>query len=309
MLDFTNDIFYKIMAKNLGNVVYDSEAALYPGASYEETKNGMFEPPEVLLVDTEDELLEDSQYSDKKTLEAKLVAEKIKRLKREQLVTDKATGGLRPVRYSDIVILLRSLTGWTDELVNVLNESNIPAHTISATGYFVTVEVQTVLAMLKILDNPRQDIPLAAVLRSPIAGLNDEELALLKLSGEDGTFHEAVIGLARKLSEEEDGQQEAKTQQDGDTREQEPVQKTAGMSGAGEVEETDQKVRKAKRKLRPVFYNLYMRLRKLVAGHADPRADPDSVAGDRLRRLCGGNACRKAQKGKLKHAVGESGSL
>ena len=185
VLDFTNDIFYKIMAKNLGNVVYDSEAALYPGASYEETKNDMF-APEVLLVDTEDELLEDSQYSDKKTLEAKLVAEKIKRLKREQLVTDKATGRLRPVRYSDIVILLRSLTGWADELVNVLNESNIPAHTISATGYFVTVEVQTVLAMLKILDNPRQDIPLAAVLRSPIAGLSDEELALLKLSGEDG---------------------------------------------------------------------------------------------------------------------------
>lgn len=149
------------MAKNLGNVVYDSEAALYPGASYEETKNGMF-APEVLLVDTEDELLEDSQYSDKKTLEAKLVAEKIKRLKREQLVTDKATVRLRPVRYSDIVILLRSLAGWADELVNVLNESNIPAHTISATGYFVTVEVQTVLAMLKILDNPRQDIPLAA---------------------------------------------------------------------------------------------------------------------------------------------------
>ena len=262
VLGFTNDIFYKIMAKNLGNVVYDSEAALYPGASYEKAGNGMF-APEILLVDTEDELLEDSQYSDKKTLEAKLVAEKIKRLKREQLVTDKATGELRPVRYSDIVILLRSLSGWADELVNVLNESNIPAHTISATGYFVTVEVQTVLAMLRILDNPRQDIPLAAVLRSPIAGLSDEELALLKLNGEDGAFHEAVIGLARKLSEEEDGQQEAKTQQDGDTREKEPVQKTAGMSGAGEAAETDQKIRKAEQKLL-VFYKLYMRLRKLV---------------------------------------------
>lgn len=91
--------------------------------------------------------------------------------------------------------------------------------------------------MLKILDNPRQVSRLRPVLRSPIAGLSDEELALLKLSGEEGTFHEAVIGLARKLSEEEDGQQEAKTQQDGDTREQEPVQKTARMSGAGEAAE------------------------------------------------------------------------
>lgn len=124
-----------------------------------------------------------------------------------QPVTDKATGELRAARYSDIVILLRSLSGWADSLVEVLNGNGIPAHTVSSTGYFSTVEVQTVLSMLRLLDNPRQDIPMAAVLRSPMAGLTDEELAVLRLEDGSVPFHEAVLELAEGLYEE-DGQKE-----------------------------------------------------------------------------------------------------
>ena len=87
-----------------------------------------------------------------------------------------------------MVILLRSLSGYADRFAVVLNDAGIPAHTVSATGYFSTVEVQTVLSMLRILDNPRQDIPLTAVLRSPIAGLSDEELAKLRLKDNDVRF-------------------------------------------------------------------------------------------------------------------------
>ena len=226
VLTCTNDIFYKIMARSLGNVEYDAEAALYPGASYpampvqenpagekaaEDEKvsgkqiNGF--TPEILLADSNDELLEDTDFSDKKTLEAKMVAEKIRHLMKTQPVTDKATGELRMARYSDIVILLRSLSGWADSLVEVLNGNGIPAHTVSSTGYFSTVEVQTVLSMLRLLDNPRQDIPMAAVLRSPMAGLTDEELAVLRLEDGSVPFHEAVLELAEGLYEE-DGQKE-----------------------------------------------------------------------------------------------------
>lgn len=226
VLACTNDIFYKIMARSLGNVEYDAEAALYPGASYpampvqenpagekaaEDEKvsgkqiNGF--TPEILLADSNDELLEDTDFSDKKTLEAKMVAEKIRHLMKTQPVTDKATGELRMARYSDIVILLRSLSGWADSLVEVLNGNGIPAHTVSSTGYFSTVEVQTVLSMLRLLDNPRQDIPMAAVLRSPMAGLTDEELAVLRLEDGSVPFHEAVLELAEGLYEE-DGQKE-----------------------------------------------------------------------------------------------------
>lgn len=226
VLTCTNDIFYKIMARSLGNVEYDAEAALYPGASYpampvqenpagekaaEDEKvsgkqiNGF--TPEILLADSNDELLEDTDFSDKKTLEAKMVAEKIRHLMKTQPVTDKATGELRMARYSDIVILLRSLSGWADSLVEVLNGNGIPAHTVFSTGYFSTVEVQTVLSMLRLLDNPRQDIPMAAVLRSPMAGLTDEELAVLRLEDGSVPFHEAVLELAEGLYEE-DGQKE-----------------------------------------------------------------------------------------------------
>ena len=204
VLTCTNDIFYKIMARSLGNVEYDAEAALYPGASYPVSADFI---PEILLADSNDELLEDTELTDKKTLEAKIVAEEIKHLMKTQQVTDKVAGTLRAAHYSDIVILLSSLSGWADSLVEVLNENGIPAHTVSSTGYFSTVEVQTVLSMLRLLDNPRQDIPMAAVLRSPMAGLTDEELAVLRLEDGSVPFHEAVLELAEGLYEE-DGQKE-----------------------------------------------------------------------------------------------------
>ena len=270
VLTCTNDIFYKIMARSLGNVEYDAEAALYPGASYpampvqenpagekaaEDEKvsgkqiNGF--TPEILLADRNDELLEDTDFSDKKTLEAKMVAEKIRHLMKTQPVTDKATGELRMARYSDIVILLRSLSSWADSLVEVLNGNGIPAHTVSSTGYFSTVEVQTVLSMLRLLDNPRQDIPMAAVLRSPMAGLTDEELAVLRLEDGSVPFHEAVLELAEGLYEE-DGQKEISNP--------EADQK----QGRNADEKTENHIEiTAHRKLLK-FYKKYKQLRQLV---------------------------------------------
>ena len=249
---------------------YDAEAALYPGASYpampvqenpagekaaEDEKvsgkqiNGF--TPEILLADSNDELLEDTDFSDKKTLEAKMVAEKIRHLMKTQPVTDKATGELRMARYSDIVILLRSLSGWADSLVEVLNGNGIPAHTISSTGYFSTVEVQTVLSMLRLLDNPRQDIPMAAVLRSPMAGLTDEELAVLRLEDGSVPFHEAVLELAEGLYEE-DGQKEI-SNPEADQKQG----KNADEKPENHIEST------AHRKLLE-FYKKYRQLRQLV---------------------------------------------
>lgn len=274
VLTCTNDIFYKIMARSLGNVEYDEEAALYPGASYpampvqenpvgekaaEDEKvsgkqiNGF--TPEILLADSNDELLEDTDFSDKKTLEAKIVAEEIRHLMKTQPVTDKATGELRAARYSDIVILLRSLSGWADSLVEVLNGNGIPAHTVSSTGYFSTVEVQTVLSMLRLLDNPRQDIPMAAVLRSPMAGLTDEELAVLRLEDGSVPFHEAVLELAEGLYEE-DGQKEI-SNPEADSEADQKQGRNADGKKEDDIETT------AHRKLLK-FYKKYRQLRQLV---------------------------------------------
>lgn len=253
---------------------YDAEAALYPGASYpampvqenpvgekaaEDEKvsgkqiNGF--TPEILLADSNDELLEDTELSDKKTLEAKIVAEEIRHLMKTQPVTDKATGELRAARYSDIVILLRSLSGWADSLVEVLNGNGIPAHTVSSTGYFSTVEVQTVLSMLRLLDNPRQDIPMAAVLRSPMAGLTDEELAVLRLEDGSVPFHEAVLELAEGLYEE-DGQKEI-SDSEADSEADQKQGRNADEKTENHIETT------AHRKLLK-FYKKYRQLRQLV---------------------------------------------
>ena len=247
VLTCTNDIFYKIMARSLGNVEYDAEAALYPGASYPVSADFI---PEILLADSNDELLEDTELTDKKTLEAKIVAEEIKHLMKTQQVTDKAAGTLRAAHYSDIVILLRSLSGWADSLV-VLNGNGIPAHTVSSTGYFSTVEVQTVLSMLRLLDNPRQDIPMAAVLRSPMAGLTDEELAVLRLEDGSVPFHEAVLELAEGLYEE-DGQKEIS-----DSEADRKQGRNADEKTENHIEIT------AHRKLLK-FYKKYKQLRQLV---------------------------------------------
>lgn len=248
VLTCTNDIFYKIMARSLGNVEYDAEAALYPGASYPVSADFI---PEILLADSNDELLEDTELTDKKTLEAKIVAEEIKHLMKTQQVTDKVAGTLRAAHYSDIVILLRSLSGWADSLVEVLNGNGIPAHTVSSTGYFSTVEVQTVLSMLRLLDNPRQDIPMAAVLRSPMAGLTDEELAVLRLEDGSVPFHEAVLELAEGLYEE-DGQKEIS-----DSEADRKQGRNADEKTENHIEIT------AHRKLLK-FYKKYKQLRQLV---------------------------------------------
>ena len=191
VLDFTNDIFYKIMAMDLGNVAYDADAALYYGANYIEAKDMA---AEVLLYELEGDSEETEVESlGKKQLEARMVAKRIHELKENLQITDKATGTLRPLRNSDIVILFRSLSGWGNEFATVLEDCGIPAHVSTSTGYFSAVEVQTVLSFLKILDNPYQDIPMAAVLKSAIVGLDNEELAEISMTEEVTSFAEAAL--------------------------------------------------------------------------------------------------------------------
>ncbi len=198
VIDFCNDMFYKIMSPDLGGVAYDEEAALYCGASYGENP-GM--ETELLLLDEKEELLSDQNDLSKRQIEAHLVATKIKKLMESTSVTDKKTGELRPLRYSDIVILFRSLKDWGTDFVQVLAGHGIPAHVESQTGYFSAVEVQTVLSMLRVLDNPYQDIPMAAVLHSPMAGLDEEELAQIRVSDTTVPFSAAALACMKDAKE------------------------------------------------------------------------------------------------------------
>ncbi len=177
------------MSPDLGRVSYDEEAALYPGADYPADENMQ---AELLLLDEKDEFFTDEKDLGKREIEAHLVASRIHRLMGEMQTRDKESGQNRPLKYSDIVILLRSLKDWGTDFVRVLAEHGIPSCVESRTGYFSSMEVQTVLAMLRILDNPYQDIPMAAVLKSPMAGLDEEELAEIRVNETQVTFAEAA---------------------------------------------------------------------------------------------------------------------
>lgn len=206
IIDLVNHVFYPLMGREVGGIVYDEDAALYAGAEYPERESGESVAVEVEIKEKEaagdeenaaereittfvPELLiyeksngeKDGTALSKTEGEAYMIADKIKELLREGCVTDKETGKLRPVTYEDIVILVRSASGLLESIQEVLKKEGIPVSVPSRTGYFSATEIQTLLKLLEVLVNPGRDIPLAAVLKSPLYGFTDEELAQISL--------------------------------------------------------------------------------------------------------------------------------
>ena len=251
-----NDVFYRIMTKQLGNIRYTDDAALYPGADFPATPVDGQSKTEVLLLNTGDSLFagmdeEKADYTAKEA-EARLIAAKIRELtdpEHGMKIFSGKTGEYEPLKKKDIVILLRSLSGWSEEFLSVLGAAGIPACAESRTGYFTAVEVETVLNMLALIDNPMQDIPLAGVLKSPIGGMKDRELAIVMAEfkkdpdrGEEIGFYGAV---KRYLERHGDLEEEALSQ-----------------GGSGEnVQEKSEEETVIYRRL-DAFRNLLMTLRK-----------------------------------------------
>ena len=215
-----NFLFYQIMGEALGKVEYDDAAALYPGASfppYQENKQA--EQPdgrknrkdgqdtELLLVETDEEEWKVMESGENvQELEARAVAGRIQELVGSYPVLDKITGQYRPAVYGDCVILLRTLSGWSETFKRVLNAQGIPASVTTKTGYFSASEVITVLNYLRILDNPLQDIPFTGALRNLPGGFSMEELARIKCVGremEKTGMYQALLA-AESLRDSED---------------------------------------------------------------------------------------------------------
>lgn len=207
VLGGVNYIFRQIMRRDLGGIVYDEQAALYPGAEFEPVigvdGKSAYEM-ELLLVDAQKTGNEFELSDNNKQLEVRVIAKRIKELLRTAKVTDKASGQLRPAEYRDIVILMRSVKGWADVVSSILAEEGIPAYIGSTEGYFGTYEISVLLDYLQLLDNQRQDLPLAAVLASPFVGLNPQQLAEIRLAAKEGFFYKAAEGLAQRAGEEEE---------------------------------------------------------------------------------------------------------
>ena len=184
VLEPTNFIFEQIMTGKFGGITYDEKAALNVGAPYDPMPGN---ETEVLILDADD-----AEKEERVEAEASMIAKRIKELVGHHKIFDKKLDAYRPARYSDIVILTRSLVGWTDVFAEVLGEQGIPTYTSSREGYFQTREIKLVLDYLRILDNPRQDIPFVAVLLSMFGTLTNEELAIIKSSTDARTMYERV---------------------------------------------------------------------------------------------------------------------
>ena len=184
VLESVNAVFYKIMGSSLGGIDYTKEAALYPGGQFPPLPAAQNNGTELLVVNTGREELagldEEARDYTSREIEVKLAVEKIRQLTDPEtglMIWDKEEECYRRARYGDVVILLRSISGWAELFVNGLMNEGIPAYAQSQSGYFDTTEIETMLSLLAVIDNPIQDIPLAAVMRSPILGMTDQELA------------------------------------------------------------------------------------------------------------------------------------
>ena len=215
VLESVNFIFRQIMGEDLGGVVYDKDAALYPGASFPEGESEEFVKTEVLLIEKDGEELADVQESadagaqgsqmelenqNAQELEALAIAQRIQEIVGKEQIVDKETREYRPVEYGDIVILLRTAYGWAETFREVLASQGIPVYCTSRTGYFSALEIVTVLNYLKVCDNPLQDIPLMGVLRSPIVGCTSQELAELRIHYPKGLLYESLTAYVGESS-------------------------------------------------------------------------------------------------------------
>ena len=196
VLDTVNFLFERMMIKELGNISYDKEAALYLGAVMPEPEKKEDIESELLLLELPEE--ETEEKLDKVELEAAMAAEKILYMLKNAKVTDKKSGELRPAKLSDMVILLRTMSGWSDTFSNVLGAYGIPTVTGSSTGYFSAMEIQTMLNFLRILDNQKQDIPLGAVLHSVIGNIDSVEMAQIRGAYPQMPYHAACVEYARE---------------------------------------------------------------------------------------------------------------
>ena len=188
VLNSVNTVFEQIMGKEIGGIVYADLAALHEGAVYPAQAQGEQDgrrgaQPDASANDTELLLFRTDEKPEElsaREQEAYGVAARIKEMMRTFKVTDRASGELKPLSYRDIVILLRTLSGWDEVFKKVLEEEGIPVHVTSRTGYFEAGEVQELLHFLRVLDNPLQDIPLYGVLHAYLGGFTEEEIALVR---------------------------------------------------------------------------------------------------------------------------------
>lgn len=209
VLDAVNAVFSRAMTAEAAGMDYGEREKLYAGRQAPDDERWIGGPVEVDIVPTPSDE-EDDDGSTAFEKECRFIAGRIGELLASGRMAARKDGTLEPLSYRHIVVLLRSMAGKADVLIQALQEGGIPSYAEQSGGYFAAVEVQVMLALLRCIDNPEQDLAMAAVLRSPLVGLDETALAGVRLAG-DGTLWQNlpafIASLPDGVDEKEDLQQ------------------------------------------------------------------------------------------------------
>ena len=194
ILTTTNFIFYQIMTQEAAELDYGEKESLIPGRIVEEAPSDWVGGTvELHLLDTSDTNRSDETDGDSETAgdepennerELDFIIQKIKELHASKKQVQNADGSFRQIQWRDFAVLRRSLAGWGTRAVAAMRQAGIPAVVNERDGYFEAQEIQLLLSLLQIIDNPEQDLPMAAVLHSGLVGLDANELGALRLTGD-----------------------------------------------------------------------------------------------------------------------------
>lgn len=211
ILTTTNFIFYQIMTQEAAELDYGEKESLIPGRIVEEAPSDWVGGAvELHLLDTSDTNRSDETDGDSETAgdepennerELDFIIQKIKKLHASKKQVQNADGSFRQIQWRDFAVLRRSLAGWGTRAVAAMRQAGIPAVVNERDGYFEAQEIQLLLSLLQIIDNPEQDLPMAAVLHSGLVGLDANELGALRLTG-DGSLWSVMPLYAEQAQDE-----------------------------------------------------------------------------------------------------------
>lgn len=211
ILTTTNFIFYQIMTQEAAELDYGEKESLIPGRIVEDAPSDWVGGAvELHLLDTSDTNRSDETDSDSETAgdepennerELDFIIQKIKELHASKKQVQNADGSFRQIQWRDFAVLRRSLAGWGTRAVAAMRQAGIPAVVNERDGYFEAQEIQLLLSLLQIIDNPEQDLPMAAVLHSGLVGLDANELGALRLTG-DGSLWSVMPLYAEQAQDE-----------------------------------------------------------------------------------------------------------
>lgn len=211
ILTTTNFIFYQIMTQEAAELDYGEKESLIPGRIVEEAPSDWVGGAvELHLLDTSDTNRSDETDGDSETAgdepennerELDFIIQKIKELHASKKQVQNADGSFRQIQWRDFAVLRRSLAGWGTRAVAAMRQAGIPAVVNERDGYFEAQEIQLLLSLLQIIDNPEQDLPMAAVLHSGLVGLDANELGALRLTGDESLW--SVMPLYAEQAQDE----------------------------------------------------------------------------------------------------------